>query len=218
MNWCPTANALVFAVQPTMATSWIVPSLERLTAVAGSEIRLRIFDRRAELDNGGWDLAIVAGDGAWVGWSCTELFHEAVCPIASPGLADDVGLHAGSDPLELLDTTLLHVDAEGQPSMTWPEWFAEAGVAVDLPAPRVVHDAHPTVIQEALVGHGVALGWRHLDGDLLDRGLLVPVGPVVGRPSAGHHLCWPTDRSDDRLRAIRDWLVDRIGDAGRYTA
>jgi len=122
----PDRDTVVFAVQPVMATSWIVPALEPLTSVAGSEIRLRVYDRRSELDSGGWDLAIVPGDGNWTGWTCTELFHEAVRPLASPDLADAFGLHAASAPHELLGATLLHVDAEGRPSMTWPEWFALA--------------------------------------------------------------------------------------------
>ncbi len=210
----PDRDTIVLAVQPAMATSWVVPELEHLTAAAGTEIRLRVFDRRSELDTGDWDLAIVPGDGGWHEWTCTELFHEAVRPIASPRLAEDLGLHHASAPAELLEATLLHVDAEGRPSMTWPDWFAETGATVVVPTPRVVYDAYPTVIQEALVGHGIALGWRHLDGDLLERGLLVPVGPVVERPSVGHHVCWRRDRDDSRHRAIRDCLVDRISEAG----
>ncbi len=210
----PDRDTLVFAVQPAMATSWIVPAFESLAAAAGSEIRLRIFDRRSDLDIGEWDLAIVPGDGDWSGWTCTELFHEAVRPLASPGLAAQLGLHASSDPDELLGATLLHVDAEGRPSMTWPEWFEEAGSSAALPKPRIVYDTYPTVIQEALVGHGIALGWRHLDEDLLERGLLVPVGPVVERPRVGHHLCWRRDRDDARHRSVRAWLVERIGPTG----
>ncbi len=210
----PNDETIVFAVQPAMATSWVVPALGALAAAAGSEIRLRVFDRRSELETGHWDLAIVPGDGLWPGWICTELFCEAVRPVASPAFAAELGLHAASAPDELLGATLLHVDAEGRPSMTWPEWFEEAGTTAVLPTASVVYDTYPTVIQEALVGHGIALGWRHLDGNLLERGLLVPVGPVVERTSVGHHLCWPRDRDDVRHRAIRDWLVDRIGADG----
>jgi LysR family transcriptional regulator, glycine cleavage system transcriptional activator len=209
--------ALVFAVQPSMATSWIVPGLERLEKVAGSEIRLRIFDRISELDAGEWDLAIVPGHGDWENWVSNMLFSEAVRPLASPGFAADAGLSADTEAAELVHTNLLSIDAVERPSMTWTEWFDAADVTVTPPAPRVVYDTYPTVLQEALVGRGVVLGWRHLVGDLLERGLLVPVGPVVERPEVGHYLCWRRDRSDARLAAICSELCAQLGAASDAT-
>lgn len=195
-------DTLVFAVQPAMATSWIVPALERLEAATASQVRLRIFDRTSELDQGEWDLAIMPGRGEWESWTSTPLFTEAVRPIASPGFAAAHGLDADGDADDLVAVNLLHIDAVERPSMTWAEWFAAAGGDATPAPPRVVYDSYPTVLQEALVGHGVVLGWRHLVGDLVDRGLLVPVGPMVTRPEFGHHLCWRSTRDDPRLTTI----------------
>lgn len=206
-------NALVFAVQPAMATAWIVPALEHLEVVAGSEIRLRIFDRKSELETGDWDLAIVPGHGAWDNWTSTELFSEAVLPVASPAFAADTRLSDNNDANALLEVNLLHFDAAERPSMTWADWFTVAGTSAGPPKPRVIYDSYPTALQEALVGHGVALGWRHLVGDLLDRGLLVPVGPMVERPEFGHHLCWRRGRGDPRFTPILNELVERLAAA-----
>lgn len=206
-------DALVFAVQPAMATSWIVPALERLEAVTATEIRLRIFDRTSELDRGDWDLAIVPGRGDWEPWASTRLFSEAVRPIAAPGFARVNGLVPDSDADSLIGLNLLHIDAVERPSMTWAEWFVAAGAQATPTPPRVVYDTYPTVVQEALVGHGVVLGWRHLVGDLVDRGLLVPVGPMVTRPEFGHHLCWRSTRDDARLTAILTELTTMLSAA-----
>jgi DNA-binding transcriptional LysR family regulator len=208
----PSLDALVFAVQPAMATSWIVPALERLEAISGSEIRLRIFDRSSELGSGDWDLAIVPGQGEWKNWTSNLLFSEVVRPLASPAYASEAGLDGSSPADAVLSSNLLHIDAVERPSMTWPEWFAAAGAHAAPPVPRVVYDSYPTVLQEALVGRGVVLGWRHLVGDLVARRLLGPVGPMVERPEFGHHLCWSRGRSDPRLTAILDELVARLTD------
>lgn len=204
------SDAFVFAVQPAMATSWVVPLLDQLESVAGAEIRLRIFERRAELDSSEWDLAIVPGTGKWAGWDSTMLFREAVRPFASPSLAKDAGLGPNTSPAELADRNLLHIDDVGRPNMTWKDWFAEAGEPITLAKPRLVYNAYPTIIQEALAGNGIALGWQHLLSDMVERGLLVPVGPIVQRQHGGHHMCWRTGRADARHRAILKHLQDAI--------
>ena len=59
-----------------------------------------------------------------------------------------------------------------------------------------------TTIQVAASGNGIALGWQHLLSDLVERGLLVPVGPVAERSDSGHHVCWRTGRADERHRGV----------------
>ena len=56
-------ESIVFAGQPAMATSWVVPLLDQLETAADCEVRLRIFERSAELDLTEWHIAIVPGAG-----------------------------------------------------------------------------------------------------------------------------------------------------------
>ena len=203
-------EALVLAVQPAMATSWVVPLLDQFESAAGAEIRLRIFERSAELESGHWDMAIVPGTGDWAAWESTMLFREAVRPFAAPSLAAELGLGPDTPAAELENQNLLHIDNEGRRNMTWSQWFAEAGEPLTPPKPRLVYNSYPTVLQEALAGNGIALGWQHLLGDLVNRGLLVPVGPIVQRRHGGHHVCWRIGRADDRHRAILERLQTEI--------
>ncbi len=210
------ARAFVFAVQPAMATSWIVPLLDQLESAADTEIRLRIFERRSELDNSEWDLAIIPGTGPWPGRESTMLFPEAVRPFAAPSLAAELGIHADTAPSELLKLNLLHIDEIGRPNMTWTEWFAEAGTPESVPKPRLVYNAYPTVLQEALAGNGIVLGWQYLLSDMVERGLLVPVGPIVARTNGGHHACWRIGHGDGRHHNILSSLRAEI--LGRSTS
>lgn len=203
-------DVIVFAVQPSMATSWVVPLLDQLETVSGTEIRLRIFDRSAELNASDWDLAIVPGTGDWDAWESTMLFAEAVRPLTAPSLAEENHLDSNTAPAELVHQNLLHFDAVDRPNLTWKEWFAEMGSPLDPPKPRLVYNAYPTVIQEALAGNGIALGWQHLLSDMVERGLLVPVGPIVQRTHGGHYMCWRKDEGDDRHRAILSTLQTAI--------
>ncbi len=205
-----TREPFVFAVQPAMATSWVVPLLEQLEAAAETDIRLRIFDRASELDASDWDVAIVPGRAERPNWKVTLLFPEVVRPLASPALAAELGLDSESECTDLVGARLLHIDDVERPSMTWQQWFSEAGADIALPVPRVFYPTYPTVVQEALAGNGIVLGWQYLLSDLVDRGLLVPVGPSVERTDSGHHLCWTETRGDDRHRAILSLLQSEI--------
>ncbi len=204
-------GTFVFAVQPAMATTWVVPLLDQLETAAGAEIRLRIFERIAELDDRDWNLAIVPGRGDWDSWDSTMLFHEAVRPFASPSLATELGLTAQSTAADLSSLNLLHIDTDGRPNMTWTEWFDEASNGTVSPStPRLLYNAYPTVIQEALASNGIALGWQHLLSDMVERRLLVPVGPIVQRNRGGHYMCWRKGRADERHRGITSFLQAEI--------
>ena len=205
------SGPFVFAVQPAMATTWVVPLLDQLETVAGVEIRLRIFERVAELDESDWNLAIVPGRGDWPSWESTMLFREAVRPFASPSLAAELGLGPDSSPDELARHNLLHIDDDGRPNMTWGEWFRESsGGEVEPITPRLLYNAYPTVIQEALASNGIALGWQHLLSDMVERGLLVPVGPTVRRDLGGHYMCARKGRTDERHHAITRFLASQV--------
>lgn len=206
------SSAFVVAVQPAMATSWVVPLLDQLETAAQTEIRLRIFERPAELASSDWDLAIVPGTGRWEEWESSMLFREIVRPFASRTLAAELALHERSLPTELIDKNLLHIDPVGRPNMTWNEWFTQTGSTPDLPAPRLIYNTYPTVVQEAIAGNGIVLGWQFLLSDLVTRGLLVPVGPVVRRERGGHYLCWQRGQADARHNAIRIVLETEIRD------
>ena len=198
--------AFVMAVQPAMATSWVVPLLDQLEAVAGVDIQLRIFEGSDELQATEWDLAIVPGAGGGPAWESNLLFREAVRPFAAASLATELGLDGESPADALVHAPLLHIDDAGRPNMTWREWFAHAGGSAVPAKPRLLYNSYSTVVQEALAGNGIALGWQHLLSDMVERGLLVPVGPVVQRHHGGHHVCWPIGQGDDRHQAILDRL------------
>ncbi|MEM9039035.1 MAG: LysR family transcriptional regulator [Actinomycetota bacterium] len=202
-------DALVLAVQPTMATSWAVPHLDVIEESAGRSVRLLVFDRAAELEDGAWDVAVVPHSGLPAGLDGVELFVEVVRPCASPGFAAQHSLTADSEPADLAALPTLHIDSTERPSMSWPEWFAAFGIE-DQRVPAVVYDGYPTVVQEALVGRGIVLGWRHLMGDLIERGLLTPVGPEVERAEMGHHVCWRRGQADRATHAVADALRDLI--------
>ncbi|MAJ89399.1 MAG: hypothetical protein CL416_07400 [Acidimicrobiaceae bacterium] len=64
---------------------------------------------------------------------------------------------------------------------------------------------HPMVVQQALIGRGVALGWRGLIDELVDGGALTVVGPEI-TSARGYYVVWPKDRRSVETDALVAWL------------
>ena len=63
---------------------------------------------------------------------------------------------------------LVHMDDGDRPWMTWPHWLGEFGLPFPPQPGRVLFQNYPMVLQQALAGRGVALGWRPLIDDLVN--------------------------------------------------
>ncbi|WP_369201739.1 LysR substrate-binding domain-containing protein [Streptomyces sp. PU-14G] len=202
------ADQLRVAVQPSVAESWFVPRLGDVrAAVAPTDVHLTIFDSEHELAGIDHDVSVRFGDGPAPG-SCAEpLVTESVVPVASPELADNLGLTPHSPADALLTAPLLHVDHTGRSWQDWGSWFAGNGLTYSAPAGTVVYPTYGSAVPLAISGNGVLLSWRTLMGDHLRRGLLREVGPVVTRPSRGYFVQWsPALTRDAGFQRFRTWL------------
>lgn len=205
----PRSEVFVLACNPGIAQQWLVPRLERLQAtLGGSELRLWLFDREAELEGGVYDAAIRVGNGEFASVNAEFLFAECVFPVASPAVAKQLGLKASTKPADLVevDAPLLHMDDGDRPWMSWNQWFANFGVKLPRKHGRVLFNNYPVVLQQALAGRGVALGWRNLVDELLDSGLLRRVGPEV-TSDRGYYITWPSGPPTKNVPALTSWLL-----------
>jgi len=206
------AEVFVLAANPGVAQRWLVPHLDGLRrAVGDRELRLWLFDRNAELARGGFDAAIHAGTGDWPGSESALLFPEIVLPVATPERAARLGLDARTPPSDLLGQALLHLDDADRPWMSWREWFAHHGLELPPHSSPVSYNNYALVLQEAIGGRGIALAWRYLVDDLLDQGLLAPVGPEVRHPTSGYYLIWPKGHRAEGVKRLAAWLEALIG-------
>ena len=90
----------------------------------------------------------------------------------------------------------------------WKEWFESAGFAYRPQSRPLTINDYVLVIQAALAGEGVALGWQHLMERQVASGALVPVSTHVFETGSAFHVVWPRSRElSAPARKVRDWLV-----------
>ncbi len=206
------AGTFVLAAHPGVAQQWLVPRLDGVTAALGDlELRLWLFDRENEIAAGGFDAAIRVGNGEFRGQSSHLLFREAVVPVASPGFAEEWGLDPASSADDVYRAPFVHMDDGHHPWMTWADWLATFGITLRRQPGRVLFHNYPMVLQQALAGRGVALGWRHLIDDLVDGDALRIVGPEAVS-HRGYFVTWPEGEPAAAVRALIDWLDGQVVD------
>ncbi len=201
------AGTFVLAAHPGIAQAWVVPRLDQINEVLGDlDLRLWLFDRDVELADGSFDAAIRVGSGDFPGQDTRLLFPEVVVPVASPVVAHEHGLTADSSAADVYRAPFIHMDDGDHPWMTWSDWLATFDLTLTRSPGRVLFHNYPMVLQRALLGHGIALGWRPLIDAYVDGGALSVVGPEV-RSDRGYYVTWPAGPPTDAVAALTEWLV-----------
>lgn len=202
---------LTVATDFGFAAFWLVPRLTSLRSAA-PELDVRVVTSQTELDitREPIDVAIVFGSGEWTGCVAEPIIPEAVLPVCSPGLLES--RPAPSVPRDLQALPLLHLEAgESTRWLDWSGWFKAQGVGFAASEHRVTINNYSLVIQAALAGQGVALGWRPLVDDLLERGQLVPALDRTVVTENGYYLVHRRAGTGAKVvRLFRSWLQSEL--------
>ncbi|AJY46990.1 LysR substrate-binding domain-containing protein [Martelella endophytica] len=206
----PETGGIVLHCQLCEAFYWLMPRLSRFHE-RNPGLDVRVISALGPLTDTSepFDVAIQT-TGRPSG--CARLAFTAadeVFPVASPGLVKE---KLPLSPADLVHYPLLTHQVLPQDWMDWPGWFD----AIDRGFPRKPRitslDSYPLVLQAAIAGQGIALGWRRTVSGLIESGQLQQVcAETVFRPAEisvfrgsrrGHHA--ETD-------ALLAWLKEEFG-------
>lgn len=201
-------EVLQVATDFAFAAYWLMPRLHRFHAANPNvDVSLVTSERSHNMLRSDIDIAVLFGEGRFKQGESHWLFSEEVFPVCSPLLLKDRAL-----PLpvpSLLELPLLHL--RGENSSNWFDWsgvFRELGIT-SAPAPgQLRFDNYTLLIQAAIGGQGVAIGWRHLVDNLLAEGLLCrPIAAtVISR--LGYYVVLPQrKRRGELIHRFVDWLM-----------
>ena len=204
-----TRQVLTVAADFGFAQFWLMPRLAEFQQ-RRPELDVRIVTSQQAFDIRGEavDLAISFGDGQWPGCDAQQILPEEVVPVCSPAMLER-HLAAGGTPALVMALPLLHLGSSGQePWMTWQEWAQLQGLPGDGELQSLTLGNYPLLIQAAVAGHGVALGWRPLVDELLRDGQLASLPVPSLRTRRGYFLVQPRGREPwEALDGFREWIV-----------
>ncbi|MCT8164353.1 MULTISPECIES: choline sulfate utilization transcriptional regulator [unclassified Pseudomonas] len=203
-------EVLQVATDFAFAAFWLMPRLQRFhDAYPQVDVSLVTSERTEAMLRPDIDVAVLFGDGRFHQGESRWLFDEEVFPVCSPRLS-----HGKALPAEALQRLpLLHLrPGQGSRWFDWAGVFRGLGLASAPPTGHLRFDNYTLLIQAAIAGQGVAIGWGHLVDGLVEQGLLCR--PVAGhlRSSRGYYAVLPPRKRRGALIArFVDWLEQERG-------
>lgn len=204
------ADEVVLFVELYLAIYWLMPRLadfhERWPRTA---IRVSAATRPLAQIGDHFDVAIQCSGRASGGHPCAFSVSEEIFPVCSPGYL--AGRKAPLPLDELRDHRILHFRGEPGDWLEWADWLARQGRDVRSAGEGAVFDSYPVMIQAAIEGHGVALGWRRALAGMLDTGALVrPFREKVVLPEGLSVYRRREARASREVEALVSWLGEML--------
>jgi LysR family transcriptional regulator, glycine cleavage system transcriptional activator len=206
-----TGGTLTVATDFGFAAFWLVPRLSSLWEAAPAlDVRVVTSQTEFDIQREPIDVAIAFGSGHWPGCIAEPVIREAVVPVCSPGLL--AGRTVPQTPPDLRSLPLLHLESGANTHwLDWKQWFQAVGIDTVATDQRITINNYSLVIQAALAGQGVALGWRPLVDDLLERGQLVKALDRTVVTDKGYYLVHRrTGTMAREVQLFRAWVREQL--------
>ena len=200
-------STVTLAVSTAFADYWFIPRLSRLHQLHPRiDLRLQVVDQDVELEDKNLSLGIRRGQGHWPGYSSAPIAAEEILAVASAAYLARSQIPTEVDAIKCKE--LIHLEEPFRPRPTWQEWFGALGCEYRERGEGLRLNDYALVIQAAMSGEGIALGWRHIVAPLLERGLLVDVCEKSWSTGEAFYLIW-SDKTELTPAAarVRDWVL-----------
>jgi len=207
----PAAETIVtLSASTAFATLWMAPRMQALHRdLPNIELSLHTSDR--DLDLISEDIPLGVRRGRAVDFSAYNhalLAPEEIVAVTSPGYLEDKDKLA--TPWDLLDHHLAHLDEPHRDAVSWQEWLRSAGVHIPVRSRGARANDYVAVLQMALDGDAIALGWPCIIDIFLENGRLVEITDHRLNTGDGFYMIWPKKRTlTTEEDSVRQWIIAR---------
>lgn len=197
-------------VSTSLASYWLMPRVADFKKrYPDVELRCITQDTDRDVRGGDFDLCIPLGRGRWPGFQAWKFAEEELYAVCSQGYLEKIGPVAG--PRDLLTHDLLILEQRYDPRFDWHAWFKCVGIESGRPIDGAISNDYSIVLQAAIGGQGIALGWRHIVQPLLEQGILVRVIPESVCSEYPFYIIAPESLPlRPSVVALRDWLIEQM--------
>ncbi len=203
-----TSQHVTLSCSTAFAHYWMVPRLSDFKKKhPGIEIRVQTTDRDIEFNQDNICLDVRRGTGEFPGFHAVQIAEEQLYPVASPGYLARKGCPETVS--DLIEHALIHLEEPFRLRPGWEDWFEAQGVEYHDTGGGLRINDYALVIQAAVAGEGVAMGWHHIVDKLIAQGVLVKLMNSTYEVGRGFYVVWPK-RSilSPQSEKLLNWLQD----------
>ncbi|HEY9213176.1 MAG TPA: LysR family transcriptional regulator [Ancylobacter sp.] len=206
-------ETVTLSVSTGFTTHWIMPHMAEIKrAFPSLELRFQLIMSAVSGPVTDVDLGMRFIDGADERHEASYIMPEILVPICSPSYRDSQGGLAREAAASL--ETLVNL-SDAQPDWSHVFFPGHPGATTNA----MIFSDYAIVVQAAMLGQGVALGWLNVTCHWLRTRALVPASSRIR--TTGRHCQFLRSR-DKPLRPIvaelRDWIIARLNEDVRYVA
>ncbi|TIP43770.1 MAG: LysR family transcriptional regulator [Mesorhizobium sp.] len=199
---------VVLSSSTAFASHWLIPRLPKFRAQHPEiEIRIQTADRDTDLAPDPHLIGVRRGLGDWPNYRAFRFGGENLIPVCSPSYLKQSG--APRDLPDLAGRTLIHLDEPHRPRPSWKDWFAHFGLDFTDAGEGLRLNDYSLVVQAAIGGQGIALGWTHLVKHPLSERLLIPA--LAANWATGYAFFIVSNRSVElapEAKLVKDWIIE----------
>jgi DNA-binding transcriptional LysR family regulator len=196
-------ETITLSVSSAFTTHWLMPRIDKLQRQFPSvDLRFQLISGslRGPVENVDLGMRFRDRDEPEVGG--TLVMKEVMLPICSPGYRnmDEAGSPEGNTIIKL-------ADAPGDWAKEYPRFLTNRSAA----AKSLSFTDYAVVVQAALLGQGIALGWLTVVSHWLLTGALVPASDTLSTTRRICEFLPPRNRSMRPVAAdIKDWIIEQM--------
>jgi len=207
----PYRNRVVLLCQLCEAFYWLMPRLATFHQ-QHPHIEMQVVTSTRALTefNDPFDVALQSARRASGSHPLMFTASDEVFPVCSPAY---LSVEQPLPVSQLQSHTFLHHRSDEPHLMEWEDWLRVFGQALAGNVRSVSYDNYPLMLQAAVEGHGIAMGWRRTASGLIESGALVrPCGESVHLPEAisVYKQHGVADRAE--VTALLAWLQAQLQD------
>lgn len=205
----PGKNRVVLLCQLCEAFYWLMPRLSTFHQLHPHiEIQVATSTRPLAEFNDHFDVALQTTGRPSGPHVLAFTAADEVFPVCSP---DYVSARQSLKLSELDLHRLLHHRATPPNFMEWDDWLQVFGQTLTGGPQNRFFDSYPLMLQAAVQGHGIAMGWRRTTAKLIENGALVrPCAESVPLPDAISVFRQQGGKDRLEVRALIDWLEQQL--------
>jgi DNA-binding transcriptional LysR family regulator len=199
-----SSNRVTLSVSSAFASHWLIPRFGSFQ-IDHPEISLQFQltggEPSGQLYEADLGIRLIEPDDGVVYEA--ELVPENIIAVCSPSYAAEFG--SLDDPRKDGEVTLISfVHAR----ISWSMFFRETGIAEPGQFNEITFTDYAVVVQSALAGQGIALGWSHIVDHAMQNGLL-QLASKAGFDSNSWYKLYSRETSKVRpeVRLVADWLI-----------
>lgn len=196
-------ETVTLSVSTAFTTHWLMPRMSRLNqAFPSVDLRFQLISGRIGGPLVDVDLGMRFLHDEEIDENAVLVMPETLLPLSNPRYHEQASSDAGR---AHGDTIILMDDEE----RGWHERFQAFASKARHAAGVLSFNDYAIVVQAALLGQGIALGWLNVTSHWLTQGALVPAEEELIVTS--RRCCWltPPNRQIRPIVAdVRDWLIE----------